>query len=64
MKRTVTVHRVADRHRDLHSRDFADTQTVTVEVESLGDAIATALAELGLADERGKVIVTVERPHD
>lgn len=64
MKRAVTIHRPADRHREPHQRDFSDTHAVTVASQNVASAIAEALHALGLGDERGRVIVTVDWPHD
>lgn len=64
MKRTVTIHRPADRHRDLHGRAFADTAVIEVGDAELGAAIAAALAALGLSGDHGKAIITVDWPHE
>jgi hypothetical protein len=55
---------VADRHRDLHGREFADTREATVDADSLAVAVALALRELRLGSERGKAIITVDWPHE
>lgn len=64
MKRTVTVHRPADRHRGLHEREFAATSVAEVNATPLGEAIAAALADLRLADDEGKAVITVGWPHE
>lgn len=64
MKRTVTVHRVADRHSELHGRSFGETRTATVWGINVAAAVVHALRELGLGDERGKTIITVDWPHE
>lgn len=57
----VTLHRVADRHRDLHGRDFASTTKATVDQS----AVLEALALLGHpAVEPGSYSITVDWPHE
>jgi hypothetical protein len=65
MKQLVTVHRVADRHADLHEREFAETRIATVEAGDLGDVLAAALIDLEMdGAEPGKFIISTDWPHE
>lgn len=63
MKRLVTIHSVADRHADLHRRQFAVTRQVEVP-NGEPVCIFNAAVEAAEIDLNGKFIVTVEEPHE
>jgi hypothetical protein len=65
MKRTVTIHKVADRHEELHGRRFMESCEVTVESLDIMDAIKKALNNHNtkLANYKGKVHIVVDWPH-
>jgi hypothetical protein len=58
----VTVHRCADRHADLHSRQFAQAHEVTVAAGPLARVVGAALERLDLPV--GRYAITVDRPFD
>lgn len=60
---TVTVIRSADRHADLHQRNFAATLEVTVPSGTLAEVLAAAVADLPDLPP-GRYAVTVDWPHD
>lgn len=65
MLQMVTVHRVADRHADLHQREFAETRIATVEAGGLGEVLAAALGALQMGEaEPGKFIISTDWPHE
>jgi hypothetical protein len=58
----VTVHRCADRHADLHTREFAETHEVVVPAGPPHRVVASALAPLDLPV--GRYAVTIDWPFD
>jgi len=63
LRRIVSVTRAADRHADLHEREFAETREATVPDGPLPDLVADALR--AVAFEGGaRFVITVEEPHE
>jgi hypothetical protein len=64
MKRTVVVHRAADRHQELHRRAFAKTQSAVVQDGTLAAVVAAALAAMNLENiAEGKWTIDVDWPY-
>jgi hypothetical protein len=63
MMQSVVVTRLADRHADLHTRDFADSFEVVVPAGDLADVL---LAAAGQADGRGvaRYSLTISEPFE
>lgn len=63
MKQDVTIVHLADRHADLHERQFAEAQRITV---TAGSADRTVVEALATVDElpMGRYIITVDEPYE
>ena len=63
VKQTVIITQLADRHADLHRRQFARTDEVTVEAGSTLDVVSEAIRQVPDACE-GRCVILVEDPHE
>jgi hypothetical protein len=61
---SVTVVQVADRHADLHERQFARAQEVAVPAGDLRAVITAAMHQVDAPDEPGRFVITIDWPHD
>jgi hypothetical protein len=59
---TVIVTRLADRHADLHGRDFAESVEVVVSSDGLGAVLSSTAALVDLPI--GRYSITVSEPWD
>ena len=60
-RQKVTLHRVADRHADLHGREFGEC----IEVTPTLDEVLSALQGLGFIDPSiGAYTLTIDWPYD
>ncbi len=65
MKQTVTIHRTADRHAELHRRQFAETREATVEAGDLADVLDAALDVMEMSDAApGQFTISIDWPHE
>jgi hypothetical protein len=62
-QREVTVLRYADRHAELHGREFAQVREVVVRDGDPAEMVSAAVTEAAL-DLGGRFAVLVEPPHD
>lgn len=63
MLRQVTVLRYADRHAELHTRQFAQARSVTVPDGDPSDVVAAALEVAGM-DLGDRFSIIVDAPHE
>lgn len=63
MKQAVTVIQTADRHAELHRRDFAAAHEATVASDNLREVLTAALDTLP-ALPPGRYVVLVDWPHE
>lgn len=60
MQQEVIIHRGADRHRDLHDRDFGESTMVSLPV----DDVVSILRFFGIVDpEPGRYTITISEPY-
>jgi hypothetical protein len=62
MNQLVTVHRCADRHADLHAREFAETHEVEVCAGPPAQVVSEALEALDLPE--GRYSITIDWPYE
>jgi hypothetical protein len=60
MKQTVTITRLADRHAELHEREFAETDVVTVDAGELDVVVGSVCG----GRPNGRYIIVVDEPHE
>jgi hypothetical protein len=64
MLQAVTIHRPADRHADIHKRQFARTCEAVVPAGSAATVVEAALSVLNMHEVEGRLTLSISDPFE